>query len=86
LSGCRLLTHPFRQRAGLVKTSAREQQPDLPFAWWRQLVWSGDGRPRGFQRISELRGERRKSQGRLEKVPELIAELIASNPEIIVTS
>src|SRR5262252_3161143 len=30
LSGCRLLTHPFRQGAGLAKTSARKQQPDLP--------------------------------------------------------
>jgi hypothetical protein len=39
LSGCRLLAYPLRQGAGLSKTPARQQQPDLPpIARWRQLV------------------------------------------------
>src|SRR5690349_24751324 len=58
LSGCRLVAYPFCQRAGLSKTTAREQQPDLPpFAWWRELVWPGDCRPGIFQGVGELRGE-----------------------------
>src|SRR5438270_2227532 len=52
-----VLAYPFRQRARLSKTPAREQQPDLPVARWRQLVRPRDRRPRSFQRIGELRGE-----------------------------
>ena len=58
LSGCRLLTHPFCQRARLSKTPASEQQPDLPpTARWRQLVWARHRRPGSFQRIGELCSE-----------------------------
>src|SRR5690242_11804876 len=56
LSVCRLVAYPFCQRAGLSKTTAREQQPDLPpIAWWRELVWPGDCRPGILQGVGELR-------------------------------
>src|SRR5207237_6833032 len=48
-AGCRLLAHPFRQGAGLSKTPARQQQPDLPpVAWWRELVSPSDSPARSF--------------------------------------
>ena len=50
LSGRRLLTHPFCQRARLSKAPAGEQQPDLPpIARRRELVAPRDRWPRSFQ-------------------------------------
>src|SRR5207302_8893920 len=58
LTGCCLLAYPFCQGAGLSKTPARQQQPDLPpIARWRELVWPRDRRPAIFQRVRELRRE-----------------------------
>jgi putative ABC transport system substrate-binding protein len=56
------------------------ENPEPKRAWLEGL------RERGYVEGQNLQIEYRWVQGQLEKVPALIAELIASNPEIIVTS
>jgi putative ABC transport system substrate-binding protein len=77
----------------LFASQAWGQQPIHRIAYLGNLevpeskrAWLEGLRERGYIEGQNLQIEYRWVQGRLEKVPALIAELIASSPEIIVTS